>query len=190
MANIFFPLDARKVSWETETDQSWDVVNEQKSASGRRRAMTYQTLPGWTFTITFPGLTSEEKDDLFAFFARVKGSFTPFYYKDAENYKCENVTLAKNTDGSYQLVANMHGQQEPIYYADNLHVYVDGVEQGDTSYKLDRGAVVFTNAPADTAKVTASYEYYWYVKFAKSKLQVKQRFDNIFQVTLSLEVVR
>lgn len=189
MANIFFPLDARKVSWETETEQSWDV-NEQESASGRRRAMTYQALPGWTFTLTFPGLTSEEKDDLFAFFARAKGSLTPFYYKDAENYKCENVVLAKNADGSYQLVANMHGQQEPVYYADNLHVYVDGVEQGDTSYKLDRGAVVFTNAPADTAKVTASYEYYWYVKFAESKLQIKQRFDNIFQGSLSLEVVR
>lgn len=189
MANIFFPLDARKVSWETETDQSWDV-NEQESASRRRRALTYQALPGWTFTITFPGLTSEEKDDLFAFFARTKGSLTPFYYKDAENYKCENVTLAKNTDGSYQLVADMHGQQEPVYYADNLHVYVDGVELGDTSYTLDCGAIVFTNAPADTAKVTASYEYYWYVKFAKTKLQVKQKFDNVFQVSLSLEVVR
>lgn len=189
MANIFFPLDARKVSWETETDQSWDV-NEQESASRRRRALTYQALPGWTFTITFPGLTSEEKDDLFAFFARTKGSLTPFYYKDAENYKCENVTLAKNTDGSYQLVADMHGQQEPVYYADNLHVYVDGVEQGDTSYTLDCGAIVFTNAPAGTAKVTASYEYYWYVKFAKTKLQVKQKFDNVFQVSLSLEVVR
>lgn len=189
MANIFFPLDPRKVSWETDTDQSWDV-NEQASASGRRRALTYQTLPGWTFTITFPRLTSEEKDDIFAFFARMKGSLTPFYYKDAENYKCENVVLAKNADGSYQLVANMHGQQEPVYYADNLHVYVDGVKQGDTSYKLDRGAVVFTNAPADKAKVTASYEYYWYVKFAKAKLQIKQRFDNIFQVSLSLEVVR
>lgn len=177
------------MSWETETDQSWDV-NEQESASRRRRALTYQALPGWTFTITFPGLTSEEKDALFAFFARTKGSLTPFYYKDAENYKCENVTLAKNTDGSYQLVANMHGQQEPVYYADNLHVYVDGVEQGDTSYTLDCGAIVFTNAPAGTAKVTASYEYYWYVKFAKTKLQVKQKFDNVFQVSLSLEVVR
>lgn len=177
------------MSWETDTDQSWDV-NEQASASGRRRALTYQTMPGWTFTITFPGLTSEEKDDLFAFFARMKGSLTPFYYKDAENYKCENVPLAKSTDGSYQLVAIMHGWRDPIYYADNLHVYVDGVEQDTTSYKLDRGAIVFTNAPADTAKVTASYEYYWYVKLAKSKLQVKQRFDNIFQVSLSLEVVR
>lgn len=189
MASIFFPLDARKVSWETETDQSWEV-NEQESVSGKRRAMTYQTMPGWTFTITFPGLTSEEKDNLFAFFARMKGSLTPFYYKDAENYKCENVPLAKSTDGSYQLVAIMHGWREPIYYADNLHVYVDGVDQGDTSYKLDRGAIVFTNAPADTAKVTASYEYYWKVKFAKSKMQIKQKFDNIFQVTLSLEVVR
>lgn len=189
MANIFFPLDARKVSWETETDQSWEVF-DQESYNGQRRAMTYQTLPGWTFTITFPGLTSEEKDDLFAFFARVKGSLIPFFYKDAENYKCENVPLAKSTDGSYQLVAIMHGWREPIYYADKLHVYVDGVEQDDTSYKLDRGAIVFTNVPADTAKVTASYEYYWYVKFAKSKLHIKQRFDNIFQVSLSLEVVR
>lgn len=165
-------------------------MSEQKSASGKRRAITYQTLPSWTFSITFPALSAEEKDKLLGFFSRVKGSFLPFFYKDAENYKCENVALAKNTDGSYQLTANMHGQQEPIYYADNLSVYVHGTLQEASTYTLDKGAVVFSTAPDSDAKVTASYEYYWKVKFAKSELQIKQVYDNIFKVSLSLEVVR
>ena len=84
----------------------------------------------------------------------------------------------------------MHGQQEPIYYADNIVVYVDGAEQDASTYTVDRGAVVFTTAPADTAKVTASYEYYWKVVFSDSKLQIKQRYNNVFQVSFSLEVVR
>ena len=186
---ILFPLDARKVSWNSEVGQSW-AVNEQTSASGKRRALTNQTLPAWVFTLEFPKLTSEESDKLLAFFSRVRGTLLPFFYKDAEHYKCTGVTLAKNANGSYQLVANMHGQQEPIYYADNLHVYVDGVEQGDTSYKLDRGAIVFTNAPAATAKVTASYEYWWRVVFNDTTLNITQVFENLFTASFGLKGVR
>lgn len=189
MAVILFPLDARKVKWDSEVNQSWEV-NEQKSASGKRRALTYQSLPGWTFAITFPALSSAEKDTLFGFFAKVKGSLIPFFYKDAENYKCENITLPKNSDGTFQLLAKIGSQVEPVEYADKIKVYINGTPQGDNSYTLDRGAIAFRTAPAATAKVTASYEYYWKVVFAKSKIQIKQRFDNLFKVSLSLEVVR
>ncbi len=189
MASLIFPLDTRKVKWTSSVDQSW-TVNEQVSASGKRRAISYQSLPSWTFSIDFSYLTSKEKDQLFAFYTRVKGQLVPFFYKDAENYKVENLTLIKNTDGTYQLVANMHGQQEPVYYADNIKVYVDGKEQSASAYTLDNGAIKFTTAPASTAKVTASYEYYWKVVFNKSKLTIKQLFKNAFSVSLSLRVVR
>ena len=189
LASLIFPLDARKVKWSSSVDQSWDV-NEQVSASGKRRAISYQSLPSWAFSIEFPYLTAAEKDQLFAFYTRVKGQLVPFFYKDAENYKVENLKLIKNTDGTYQLVANMHGQQEPVEYADKLTVYVDGKEQSASSYSLDRGAVKFTTAPASTAIVTASYEYYWKVVFNKNKLTVKQLFKNAFSVSLSLKVVR
>lgn len=189
MANLIFPLDARKVKWSSSVDQSWEV-NEQVSASGKRRAISYQSLPSWAFSIEFPYLTAVEKDQLFAFYTRVKGQLVPFFYKDAENYKVENLQLIKNADGTYQLVANMHGQQEPVEYADKLTVYVDGKEQSASSYSLDRGAVKFSTAPASTAVVTASYEYYWKVVFNKNKLTVKQLFKNAFSVSLSLKVVR
>lgn len=189
MASLIFPLDAKKVKWSSSVDQSWEV-NEQVSASGKRRAISYQSLPAWTFAIEFPYLTSQEKDQLFAFYTRVKGQLVPFFYKDAENYKVENLTLIKNSDGTYQLVANMHGQQEPVEYADNIKVYVDGTEQSASSYTLDRGAIKFTTAPASTAVVKASYEYYWEVVFAKSKLTIKQLYKNAFSVSLSLKVVR
>lgn len=189
MASLIFPLDARKVKWSSSVEQSWEV-NEQVSASGKRRAISYQSLPAWTFNIEFPCLTAVEKDQLFAFYTRVKGQLVPFYYKDAENYKVENLILIKNTDGTYQLVANMNGQQEPIEYADKLVVYVNGTEQPASSYSLDRGAIKFAKAPADTAVVKASYEYYWKVVFNKTKITVTQVFKNIFKVSLAMKVVR
>ncbi len=169
--------------------QEWDIT-EQEAASGKRRAITSQTLPAWQFSISFPALSAYEKDDLLAFYSRVKGSLIPFFYKDAENYHCEGVTLAKNTDGSYQLAVNMHGQQEPAYYADNMTVYVDGTAQAAGAYSLDNGAIVFKTAPASTAKVTATYDYYWKVVFGKSKLTIKQKFNNLFECSLTLKVVR
>lgn len=186
---ILFPLDQWKVSWNSEVGQSW-AVNEQTSASGKRRALTNQTLPAWVFTLEFPKLTSEESDKLLAFFSRVRGTLLPFFYKDAEHYKCPGVTLPKNTDGSYQLVAWMHGQQEPVYYADKLTVYVDGVAQGESTYKLDNGAIVFTTAPASTAKVTADYEYWWRVVFNDTTLNITQVFENLFTASFGLKVVR
>ena len=189
MSTILFPLNARRVKWDSTVEQDW-TVNEQTSASGKSRTQTSQSLPAWVFTITFPALSSEERNKLFAFFTRVKGSTLPFFYKDAEDYKAEKVTLPKNTDGTYQLVAWMNGQQEPIYYADSLTVYVDGTAQDSTAYTVSDGAITFTTAPASTAKVTATYEYWWKVRFSKSKLQIKQRAKNLFQCEMSLKVVR
>lgn len=189
MSNYFFPLDARRVKWSSEVVQQWDVT-EQEAASGKRRAITSQTLPAWEFSIAFPALSTEEKDKLLAFYSQCKGSLIPFYYKDAEFYECEEVILPQNTDGSYQLVANMQAQQEPIYCADNLTVYVDGELRRASSYTIDRGAVVFNPAIASTAKVTATYEYYWKVVFEKSKLTIKQKFSNLFECSLTLKVVR
>nr|WP_302520278.1 DUF2460 domain-containing protein [uncultured Allisonella sp.] len=184
---LIFPLNARKVKWSSSVDQSW-TVNEQVTASGKRRALSYQTLPSWSFKIDFPALSGSERDRLFAFYFQCKGSLTPFFYKDAEDYKAEKIRLPKNTDGSYQLVAYMHGQNEPVEYVDNLIVYVDGTEQETSTYSIDNGAVVFATAPTGT--VTASYEYYWKVVFDGKKLTVKQIYDDVFSVSLTLRVVR
>lgn len=189
MANLLFPLNARRVKWTSQVEDSWDVT-EQKSVSGKRRAITSQTLPGWQFTIDFPALTAEEKDTLFAFRARVKGTLIPFFYKDAENYHCEKLRLARNSDGSYQLTANMHGQQEPTYYADKLTVWVNGAERTAQEYTLDRGAIVFNQPPSADAVVTATYDYWWKVVFAKKSIPVKQKFVNLFECSIVLVVVR
>lgn len=189
MANLLFPLNARRVKWTSQVEDSWDVT-EQKSASGKRRAITSQTRPGWQFTIDFPALTAEERDTLFAFRSRVKGSLIPFFYKDAESYHCEKLRLARHSDGSYQLVANMHGQQEITYYADKLTVWVNGAERTAQEYAIDRGAIVFNQPPSANAVVTATYDYWWQVVFAKKSISVKQKFVNLFECSIVLVVVR
>ena len=162
---LLFPINPKRVKWSSEVTQSW-TVNEQTSASGKRRAMSYQTLPAWQFNLEFPALT------------------------DAESYKADKLRLAQNTDGSFQLVAYMHGQQEPIEYADMLSVYVDDVLQDASSYTVDRGAIVFTTQPDAKVAVTASYEYYWKVCFSDSKITLKQLYKDIFSASVKLKVVR
>lgn len=185
---LIFPLDTRKVKWESEVSSSWEVV-EDSSVSGKRWAITYQTLPAREFFIEFPGLTGKEKDELFTFYNRCKGPLLPFFYKDAENYQCQDIRLPRNKDGSYQLVADMHGEREPIYYADQLSVLLDGEPQ-EGQYTQDRGAIVFHTPVEENATVTATYEYYWKVCFAESKITIKQRFKDLFTVSLRLKVVR
>lgn len=187
MATLFFPLNAKRVKWNSQIEQSWDI-NEQETASGKRRTLTYQALPSWRFAIDFPMISAAEKDKLLEFYATCKGSMIPFFYKDSENYKCEKVILGRNQDGSYQLLSKIGHWQEAVEFADKITVYVDGTE--NTDYKLDRGAIVFTNKPAETAKVTASYEYYWKVCFAKSKISIKQKFNDFFECAIALKVVR
>ena len=186
---LLFPINPKRVKWSSEVAQSW-AVNEQTSASGKRRAMSYQMLPAWQFNLEFPALTAEERDKLFAFYSRCKGSLLPFFYKDAESYKADKLRLAQNTDGSFQLVAYMHGQQEPIEYADMLSVYVDNVLQDASLYTVDRGAIVFTTQHDTKAAVTASYEYYWKVCFSDSKITLKQLYKDIFSASVKLKVVR
>ena len=84
----------------------------------------------------------------------------------------------------------MHGQQEPAYYADKLTVWVNGAERTAQEYTIDRGAIVFNRPPSAGAVVTATYDYWWKVVFAKKSITVKQKFANLFECSIALKVVR
>lgn len=181
MAYIF-PIDSGKTAWNSTMTQSWSVV-EQETASGRRRAISNQLYPRHTFNIEFPLLRDEELDTLLGFYALRKGSLVPFFYKDAIDYHIENQPLQINTAGKFQCVVNVGGFIEPCEYVENLHVFVNGVE---TKNFTESGGLISISA---SSGVSATYDYYWKVKFDDS-ITTTKLFKNANRVALKLITVR
>lgn len=184
MADRYFPLNSNKTAWNSVVTEAWSVT-EQASASGRRRAVCNQLYPQYSFDITFPVLTNEELDLLMGFYSQCKGSLLPFYYKDAIDYHVEDQQLAQNSSGTYNCVIKKGNYVEPCRKVDNLRIFKNGLET--MNFTENNGVVSVSNV--GTAVVTATYEYYWYVKFS-GELSVTQMLPNTNKVSLKLLTVR
>lgn len=182
MSDLIFPL-GNKISWDTKISQTWDVA-EQKSASGRRRTLCQQTLPGWTIEVSYPNLTKAERDTLLGFYAQCKGKFNAFYFRDDEICQVTDLSLTKGTDNKWQCVIPYGDFNEPAEKVTDLVVKVNG--NVTTVYNETKGKIaVYGNVRT----VTASYKWYWKVCFA-SGLSISQKFADYYAANLKLEVVR
>jgi len=183
MSNLFFPIDNGRAAWGSTITPAWSV-EEQKTASGRRRTLCQQSYPSWVISLSFNDLTKAERDNLLGFYAQCKGSFRSFYYKDFTDHKVTGRTLGKNSDGTYQCVIPFNGYVEPAEYVDNLTVYVDGVKQ-TSGYTVSGGKITLST----TGVVTADYDYYWKVCFGDS-MSFTEVFNDLYKASVKLEVVR
>lgn len=184
MSERFFPLSSGKAAWESSIAQTW-AVTEKKTASGKRRAISSQLYPSYTFSVDFT-LNDAEISQLAGFYARCKGGLLPFWYKDFGAH-AEMQELACDAGGAYQCVSITGGYVEACRKVDNLRVYVDGTETLDYS---ESGGLITLSAGTEVHRsVCASYDYYRYVKFA-DELSVKQLAPDINSVSLKLESVR
>lgn len=184
MSERFFPLSSGKAAWESSIAQTW-AVTEKKTASGKRRAISSQLYPSYTFSVDFT-LNDAEISQLAGFYARCKGGLLPFWYKDF-GVHAEMQELACDAGGAYQCVSITGGYVEACRKVDNLRVYVDGTETLDYS---ESGGLITLSAGTEVHRsVCASYDYYRYVKFA-GEFSVKQLAPDINSVSLKLESVR
>lgn len=184
MSERFFPLSSGKAAWESSIAQTW-AVTEKKTASGKRRAISSQLYPSYTFSVDFT-LNDAEISQLAGFYARCKGGLLPFWYKDFGAH-AEMQELACDAGGAYQCVSITGGYVEACRKVDNLRVYVDGTETLDYS---ESGGLITLSAGTEVHRsVCASYDYYRYVKFV-GELSVKQLAPDINSVSLKLESVR
>lgn len=184
MSERFFPLSSGRAAWESSIAQAW-AVTEKKTASGRRRAISNQLYPSYTFSVDFT-LDDAEISQLAGFYASCKGGLLPFWYKDFGAH-AEMQELARDASGTYQCVSINGGYVEACQKVDNLRVYVDGTETLD--YSESRGLITLSAGTEVRRSVCASYDYYRYVKFA-GELSVKQLAPDINSVSLKLESVR
>lgn len=179
---FFYPMKLGGEVWGSTLTPTWNVT-EQTSASGKRRAVSEQLYPHWQFKLSYKGLSDADVNTLLGFYNARKGSFEPFYYKDYSHHKVEKAVLTKNSNGVYPLLADIGGSLEPVSYVDNLVVYVN--DKVNTKYTLNKDAITIST----TGTVKASFDYYFLVHFA-STISITQVFDNVNNVSVTLESVR
>lgn len=182
-----FP-NIRRFAWSSSKQQKWNTT-VQKSASGRVRTMTNQLYPEWTISASLPAISDAEARTLLGFTALLKGSYEPFLWLDPEDYQATGVQLAP-TYGYYQCVMVMGSYAEPAEYIEDLVVYVNGVEQDESAYTVDRGAITFNDALAVDAVVTADYIYYWKVMLSDDGLTINKIFADVNKCSLKMVVAR
>ncbi len=171
MSVNIFPLDTGLVSWNTTISQKWDV-EEAKTASGKRRTLVKQTYPAWTFSLSFPCLHKDQIDELLGFYAKMRGKWGSFFYKDFENHHVDNVQLLKQGN-NYYCSTNLATMFDPCSKVENLQVFINGVETGN--YTETNGVIAFDDTVDGV--VTATYDYYYLVSFGND-LAIKQIFDD------------
>lgn len=185
----FFPINPNKASWDTSVTQEWEV-EEARAVSGRRRTLVQQSYPSWTFSLKFPHLNKQQVDDLLGFYAKMRGKWGSFFYKDCENHHIENGELLKQGD-KYYCRTNLTTMYEPCHYVENLRVFVDGKET--TRFTEENGVITLDTYGIidfdENGVVTATYDYYYLVSFGKD-LKMSQIFNDLYSVNIELSVVR
>lgn len=177
MAVTIFPTDL-KLDYDSTKAQSW-TVTVKTHGSGSVRSQTNQLYPTWTVKTKVNYLTDAEARTLQGFIALTKGGTEPFFWLDPEDHEETGTTLPMVSSGLYQLVMTQGSYVEPVDYADNITVYVDGTKQSASDYTLtSSGGIKFTTAPALTAKVTADYRYYFHMYIPAGKISVSHEYDN------------
>lgn len=170
----------------------------QRSISGRELRIQYQTVPTWLFTLTYEiladefdtrqqgysgGTTLNELRTLLGFYLAQQGTLNTFLFTDPTDYTVtnQNIGTGNGSTTTFQLVRTMGvsgGEfNEPII-APNVvsDVYVNGVvvSPGDYSVNYGTGVITFTSAPGSGLAVTATFTYYFVVRFSDDS----QEFEN------------
>ena len=174
-----FPASLQeRCAYNSSKKQSWDT-SVQKSGSGRYRTLTNRLYPEWTISVVIQPLSDEEARTLMGFVAARKGGYEPFLWLDGEDYHEEKIRLSAVSPYKYQAVMKFGDHLEPAEYIENVKVYVDDVEMGANTYIVSNGYITFTTGISSDAVVTATYDYYWKVRFDDDGMGIEHVFDNI-----------
>ncbi len=124
--------------------------------------------------------TQTQLDALIAFFRARKGRADGFRFKDWSDYKAtaQIIGIGNGTNKIFQLVKTYNSGSvteartisKPVVAT--LAVYINAVLQTGSAYSLDStiGKITFVTAPANTAVITADFEFDVPVRFDTDRL--------------------
>lgn len=183
---------------------SWGLA---QATSGAEIRVNYWTAPLWEWDLTYEylpdtaersGITASDLKTLMGFYTYTSCGFAPFYFNDVDDNSVQGQVLGTGdgSTASFTLVrtfgigeytttdnigsVNING---PVSFI----VYVNGVAQSDSTYKIVDATpmnnyIVFNTPPAANAVITCDMSYYYYVRFADPKYDFEKFMDKLWSV--------
>jgi uncharacterized protein (TIGR02217 family) len=152
-----------------------------RAFSGREYRASQYIYPLYQFDLSYEVLRDDtahnELKQLMGFYLARAGAFDSFVYLDPTDSNVSNQAIATgNGANNFQMVRTYGNYAELIYdiipNANNtpLIVYIDGNAQNAANYTIgynDSGALTFNSAPANNANISATFSYYYRVRFVE-----------------------
>jgi uncharacterized protein (TIGR02217 family) len=117
-----------------------------------------------------------ELQDLYGFFCARSGNFDSFLLDDVTDDFVTAQTIGVGDDATlaWQMIRTYGSFAQPVYDVKNSPVpiiYIDGVEQMSGYTIGSTGILTFDAEPAEGAVITATFGYYWRVRFMDAQME-------------------
>ncbi len=159
----------------------------QTSVSGREIRIAQHPWPRYQWTLSFSYLSAEAAlshfQALIGFYNARHGSFDSFLFNDAYDNAVvdQPIGTGNGAQKSFQLVRTFGDSTEAVFDLNGgLIVKVGGVVNGGWTYDSKTGLITFGAAPA--GDITASFAYYWRVRFVDDKADFENFVYNLFEL--------
>lgn len=163
----------------------------QESVSGMETRAALQLYPRWQWTLSFNFLRDDANDEfrtLLAFFLARKGAFENFLYLDPDDNAVEGqeIGIGDGSNRVFQLVRTLGGYTEPILTPILVALSVGGValttsDWTSTDEDLGPGQVRLNSPPAHGVSVTATFSYWWPVRFLADQYDFSKFMNRLWE---------
>lgn len=185
MSNAIFPTVPGMTCEITKTP-TWSTAI-QTSVSGKEIRMANRARAIWNFEVAFEFLRADarfnEYQQLVAFYNARQGSFDSFLLLDPNDNTAtaQSIGTGDGVTTAFQLQHQLGSWGEPIGYAPAPTLYINGIQT--TAFTCPDGLnVTFNSAPAKSAAITWSGQFYYRARFAQDTMQFKQFMQNLWQL--------
>lgn len=199
MSNELFPT-LRGLQINVQRSSSWPTAIQQ-GATGREVRIQVQPQPRWSWSLSYDFLMDDrdagisDLQKLSGFWLRHRGALESFRFQDPDDNLATDAPIGTGTGSKteFQLVRSLGGTgtayryDEPIQEVETATVKVNGSVV--TSILGTNGVVALAAAPALGAAVTATFSYWWRVRFSGDDLDVQQWLRKIWR-TKSVELLQ
>lgn len=184
MSNSVFP-SLPGMKWNQQKTPVFSTMI-QRSTSGREARASYYQYPVWIFDRSYELLrddnTHNELKMIMGFYLSMYGAFDSFLFVDDSDSSANNQAIGtgNGTGNNFQMIrtygANGFNFIEPILNiqanSNNtpINVYINGNLESSNNYSinlLNSGILTFVSPPANGANVSATFSYYFRVRFAE-----------------------
>lgn len=195
MSNAIFPALAG-LAWDWDKSYAFKTLIQPSQNANEVRVAT-QAYPriNWkgAFEYLSEDLGSDDFNTLAGFFQQRFGAYDSFLLDDVIANPPDNYVVAQSLgvgDGvttTFQLTRTQGGFTQPIGEVNltdgtkPLLVYIGGVLQSSGYSVAPGGILTFTSAPGSSLLVSATFKYYWRVRFNDDNLDFRVMFTKIWE---------